>query len=184
MTYADSPLRCARSDIPATRGWWSGNAWISVNACSRRLSRLRPECPTLNQPCDGTRAAKRATMVRVGHVRQNLVRERVSGFGRLVVAKIDRAFGRAGRALRRAHRESAPGCSGGARVPCSGSGRGRGVPRPRVGGGRMRRRQRQQIALPASTIGAQRARSCWCVEPYPAAVVRPVIWSALGGRAS
>ena len=46
-------------------------------------------------------------MVRVGHVRQNLVRERVSGFGRLAVAKIDRAFGRAGRASRRAHRESA-----------------------------------------------------------------------------
>ncbi len=121
MTYADSLLRCARSDIPATRGWWSGNAWISVNACSGRLSRLRPEWPTLNQPCDGTRAAKWATMVRVGHVRQNLMRERVSGFGRLVVAKIDRAFGRAGRALRRAHRESAPDCSGGARGPVAGA---------------------------------------------------------------
>jgi hypothetical protein len=25
-----------------------GNAWISVNACSPRLSRLRPEWPALN----------------------------------------------------------------------------------------------------------------------------------------
>jgi len=30
--------------------WASGNAWISVNACSPRLSRLRPEWPALNPP--------------------------------------------------------------------------------------------------------------------------------------
>jgi hypothetical protein len=58
MTYANSPFRCASSDIPSTGGRRSGNAWISVNACSPRLSRLRPEWRVLNPPCERTRAAK------------------------------------------------------------------------------------------------------------------------------
>ena len=112
-------------------------------------------------------------MMRVDHVRQNLVRERVSGFGRLAVSKIDRAFGRAGRALRRAHRESAPGCSGGARVACSGSGRRRRVPCPRVGGAgcvggsasRSPCPPRRSVRSGRVPVGvSSRTRRRWCVR--------------------
>src|SRR6516162_7579001 len=59
MTYANSPFRCASSDIPSTAACRSGNAGISVNASLPRLSRLRPEWLALNPSCERTRAAKR-----------------------------------------------------------------------------------------------------------------------------
>jgi hypothetical protein len=48
MTYVNSPFRCISSDIPSAGAWESGNVWISVNACSLRLSRPRPEWPPIS----------------------------------------------------------------------------------------------------------------------------------------